>query len=262
MHPGMGAILHKEGCTFRVWAPHANAVKVRIAAYCNGEASLTDLAPEENGYWAIDVAGVNVGDAYKFVLDAAGTTFEHKDPYARQVTNSAGVCIVVDPQAFDWQGVSFEMPPHNELVIYEMHIGSFVVADGETGHFDVALDRLAHLKQLGVNAIQIMPVAEFAGDRSWGYNPADIFAVESAYGGATVLRPSFAKLTGRASPSFSTSSSIISAPVISTCGVSMGGRRTTEAASTSTTITVQTHHGVEPDPIMVAVRCGSSYATT
>lgn len=184
----MGAILHDQGCTFRVWAPHADNVRVRFARPGGHDSSTSDLRREQNGYWAADVAGVRAGDEYKFVVSAGGSTIERNDPYARQVTNSAGIGIVVDPHAFDWQDDDFELPPHNELVIYEMHIGSFVAEDGETGRFTAALDRLAHLKRLGVNVIQIMPVAEFAGDRSWGYNPADIFAVESAYGGPEGLK--------------------------------------------------------------------------
>ncbi|HPJ64691.1 MAG TPA: alpha-amylase family glycosyl hydrolase [Flexilinea sp.] len=65
-----------------------------------------------------------------------------------------------------------------------MHIGSFFAdSDKKPGDFDSAAEKMDHLKRLGVNAIQVMPVAEFAGDYSWGYNPANIFAVESAYGG-------------------------------------------------------------------------------
>src|SRR5690606_30049095 len=79
--------------------------------------------------------------------------------------------------------------PHNELVIYEMHVGTFNRAkEGEIGTFDQVVKKLDYLRRLGVNAIQLMPTAEFAGDQSWGYNPAHIFAVESAYGGPFGLK--------------------------------------------------------------------------
>lgn len=184
----MGATPHAGGCTFRVWAPHAEAVEVRLMPAGGGAGTTHPMSREENGTWALDVAGAKAGDAYKLALRTGDTVLERKDPYARQVTNSAGISIIVDPNAFDWQGNDFEMPPFNQLVIYEMHIGSFVAREGETGRFATALNGLAHLKSLGINAIQIMPVAEFAGDRSWGYNPADIFAVESAYGGPEGLK--------------------------------------------------------------------------
>ena len=106
------------------------------------------------------------------------------DPYARQVTNSIGNSVIYDPSGFNWQNDNFDLPPHNELVIYEMHIGSFFADEkGKPGDFDTAMEKLGHLNRLGVNALQIMPIAEFAGDYSWGYNPAQIFAVEVIYGG-------------------------------------------------------------------------------
>ena len=112
------------------------------------------------------------------------------DPYARAVTNSVGNGIVVDP-THDWHGAGFEAPLGTKLVIYEMHVGTFHRPDEDTaGTFADAIDKLGHLKRLGVNAVQVMPAMEFAGDVSWGYNPAHIFAVESAYGGPRASRPS------------------------------------------------------------------------
>ncbi len=103
----------------------------------------------------------------------------------RQVTNSVGNGVIYDP-SFDWKGDDFHLPPVNELVIYEMHLGTFHgEGDGKSDKFEEAIKRLDHLKRLGVNAIEVMPLAEFAGELSWGYNPACVFAVESDYGGAT-----------------------------------------------------------------------------
>ncbi len=181
---GMGAILHENGCTFRVWAPHATTVSARISS----KSSLLILDPEGNGIWAGNSPDARAGDSYKFVISNDKETFERVDPYAREVTNSVGDGVIADVNAFDWHGASFELPPHNQLIIYEMHVGSFVAKAGETGKFETALKQLDHLKKLGVNCIQIMPVGEFAGDKSWGYNPAHIFAVESAYGGPDGLK--------------------------------------------------------------------------
>ena len=186
--PGMGAILHKGGCTFRVWAPHADTVAVLTKELDDKDFTTTPMQQEAGGCWVADVRGVSAGTHYLFEVKNGSFTARRKDPYARHVTNSAGICIVTDTNSFDWQGIDCELPPHNQLVIYEMHIGSFFDAKGKPGTLQEAIHHFDHLKHLGVNAIQIMPVAEFAGDRSWGYNPADIFAVESSYGGPDGLK--------------------------------------------------------------------------
>jgi 1,4-alpha-glucan branching enzyme len=183
VHNGMGAIVHKDGVAFRVWAPNAQSVYVK-GDFNDWSDRATPLSHEENGYWYTDVASAKPGQEYKYVLIHGDQQFDRIDPYARQVTNSTGNGVIYDPCGFDWQNDNFELPSHNELVIYEMHIGSFfTIIQGKPGDFDTAIEKIEHLKRLGVNAIQIMPIAEFSGDFSWGYNPANIFAVESIYGG-------------------------------------------------------------------------------
>ncbi len=188
MPDGMGAIPIDNGCGFRVWAPHADNVQVRLREAASDQTDRHDLIREDNGYWSTVLVSADPGMLYKFIITKGEDTFERIDPYAAEVTNSVGEGVIVDHRRFDWQGDAFEIPPHNELVIYEMHIGSFAPATEGSGGFSDALNRLHHLKRLGVNAVQIMPVAEFAGDMSWGYNPAHIFAVESAYGGPDGLK--------------------------------------------------------------------------
>ncbi len=186
--PGMGAVPTPHGTSFRVWAPHAEAVWVK--GDFNGWADHSHpLTLEGDGHWAVHVDAARVGQGYKFRLAHGGQEFDRINPRARQVSNSVGHGVIHDPAGFDWGGDDFAMPSHNELVIYELHIGSFLAReDGAPGTFDDVVSRLGHLKRLGVNALQIMPVAEFAGDFSWGYNPAHVFAVESAYGGPGGLR--------------------------------------------------------------------------
>jgi 1,4-alpha-glucan branching enzyme len=99
------------------------------------------------------------------------------------VVNSSGNAIIHDPN-FNWQGDHFQMPAWNELVIYEMHVGTFNdTAKQGPGTFDNIIPRLDYLADLGINAIEIMPVSEFPMSYSWGYNPAQPFSVESALGG-------------------------------------------------------------------------------
>ena len=180
---GMGAIVHKGGVAFRVWAPNAQSVFVK-GEFNDWSDNATPLEQEENGYWYADVVAAKPGDEYKFVLINGDQKLERIDPYARHVTNSVGNGVIYDPSNFDWENDHFVLPPHNELVIYELHVGSFFSdAENKPGDFETAIEKLGHLKRLGINAIEIMPVVEFAGDLSWGYNPAQIFAVESSYGG-------------------------------------------------------------------------------
>lgn len=185
---GMGSILHSQGVAFRVWAPHAQQVAV-IGSFNNWEGTRHPMQTENNGYWYTNVAEARVGDQYKFLLTTAAGEFRRIDPYAREVTSSVGNAIVHDPH-FNWQGDDFFLASWNELVIYELHVGTFNDQEDANipGKFPSVSARLGHLKKLGINAIQIMPVGEFAGDRSWGYNPAHIFSVEIAYGGARAFK--------------------------------------------------------------------------
>ncbi len=152
---------------------------------------MTPLAPEGDqapGTWSRDVEGVRPGAEYRFTIRTATGDLSRLDPYARQVTSSVGNAVVYDAHAFDWGDGEFRMPTWNDLVIYEMHIGTFAGRDGRRGDFDRAIRRLPYLADLGIGAIQLMPPFEFAGDVSWGYNPAHMFAVESTYGGPDAFK--------------------------------------------------------------------------
>ncbi|MCW5950833.1 MAG: alpha amylase C-terminal domain-containing protein [Propionibacteriaceae bacterium] len=185
--PGMGALVSPDGIGFRVWAPHAETLSV-VGTFNDWDAAATPLAEEGDGYWYGFDSRAQVGDEYRFELVNGEQRLSKVDPYAAQVTNSVGNGVIYDHAAFDWEGDDFTSPAHNELVIYELHAGTFATTEGEVGDLSEVSARLDHLVRLGVNAVQIMPVAEFAGDYSWGYNPAHIFAVESAYGGPDALK--------------------------------------------------------------------------
>ncbi|HVN78832.1 MAG TPA: alpha-amylase family glycosyl hydrolase [Terriglobia bacterium] len=191
-HPGMGAIPGAKGATFRVWAPHAE--KVYVTGTFNGWSKTSaPLVNEQNGYWSTDVSEAKVGDEYRYLIHTPAAwnlpPLSRIDPYARKVTSSIGNGIIYDPQAFDWGDAAFTIASWNELVIYEMHIGTFHVEErGRPGTLDSAIEKLPYLHQLGINAVEVMPVAEFAGDFSWGYNPAHPFAVAGIYGGPDALK--------------------------------------------------------------------------
>ncbi len=182
VHGGMGSILHEGGVAFRVWAPHADAVYV-TGSFNNWSVDANPMVKEEGGYWYANVASAAVGHEYRYRILNGDKQLLRTDPYARQVINSIGNAVIHDPH-FDWDGDDFHLPAVNELVIYELHLGTFHdKEDGKTDKFAEAIQKLDHLKRLGVNAIEVMPLAEFAGNLSWGYNPACIFAVENSYGG-------------------------------------------------------------------------------
>jgi 1,4-alpha-glucan branching enzyme len=185
--PRLGATLREGGAAFRVWAPHATAVFV-TGDFNDWSEDATPMAAGEGGVWHADVDGAGEGHEYRYRIEGPDGVLSRIDPYARAVTNSVGNGIVT-AAPFDWGDDAFEMPAWTELVIYEMHLGTFHRPDADgVGGFADAVEKFGHLKRLGINAIQVMPAAEFAGDLSWGYNPAHVFAVESAYGGLAAFK--------------------------------------------------------------------------
>ncbi len=185
--PGMGAIPGPDSTTFRVWAPHGRGVAV-AGDFNEWSHTTHSLRPEGNGYWAGDVAGMLVGNRYKYVVGTHDGHHLRTDPYARSVRHSNGASVVDDGK-YNWGDHAFYMPPWNELVLYEIHIGTFNdEPGGSPGDLHRAIERLGHVADLGANAVQLMPPTEFAGGFSWGYNPAHLFAIETDYGGPRAFK--------------------------------------------------------------------------
>ncbi|MBN1875167.1 MAG: alpha amylase C-terminal domain-containing protein [Anaerolineae bacterium] len=184
----MGAIPYPGGVTFRVWAPYAEAIYV-AGTFNAWSATANPLISENNGYWSVDVPGARArNDHYKYVIINGTQTLWRIDPYAHDVTHATGNTIIHDPQ-FDWNDAGYRTPPWHEMVIYEMHIGTFNdTPGGVPGNLNGVIAKLPYLKDLGINAVQVMPPMEFAGGFSWGYNPAHIFAIESDYGGSDAFK--------------------------------------------------------------------------
>lgn len=182
----LGATPLQKGVAFRVWAPHAD--RVFVIGTFNNWTETHPLHPGDDGCWHADVPEASVGDEYRYLLCTGEQRLSRIDPYAREVTNSVGNGIVHNPD-FDWQDDQYQLPAWPELVLYEMHIGTFNdTLGGAPGTYATAIEKFEHLRRLGVNVIEVMPTAEFAGDISWGYNPAQIFAVERAYGGMQAFK--------------------------------------------------------------------------
>jgi 1,4-alpha-glucan branching enzyme len=192
--PGVGAIPFNLGAgnlgvTFRTWAPNATAVSV-IGSFNNWSRASHPLTSEGNGWWSRDVPLVQAGAQYKFSIRNGTTWNDRADARSRVLTNSVGNSIIYNPNAYQWQASNFQIPFWTEMVTYEMHVGTFNVPAGHSGPgtFETAKQKLDYLKDLGVNAIALMPVNEFAGDYSWGYNPGHPYSVEGAYGGPDALK--------------------------------------------------------------------------
>jgi 1,4-alpha-glucan branching enzyme len=192
-HKGMGAIPYAGGVTFRVWSVFADSVSV-VGDFNSWSTAATPLARDgTSNYWSVDVPGAAVGQTYKFFLPYAGKPGRdayRMDPYARSIKPDAkGVMnAVVASSDTAYEVSSYSTPPWNEAVLYELHIPTFNATAASPGTFDTAMMRLPELVQLGVNAIEIMPLGQFSGNASTGYNPGYIFAVEDAFGGPDGFR--------------------------------------------------------------------------
>jgi len=191
---GIGAIPYNDGpgvtgVTFRTWAPNATSVAVG-GIFNSWSATSHPMSSEGNGWWSRDVPLIQAGAQYKFAIKRGTTTYWKNDARARKLTSSIGNSVVYSPSSYAWQSSNFQMPAWTNVVAYEMHIGTFNVPTGAAlpGTFATATAKLDHLQALGVNALELMPVNEFPGDISWGYNPSHPFSVESAYGGPDALK--------------------------------------------------------------------------
>jgi len=176
----VGAIVGKNGVSFRVWAPFASSVAVTGSFNNWGE---TPLKGERGGYWYTLVREAKAGQEYKFVIRNGDSTYYRNDPRALHFTTSAGNSVIASP-GFDWGDDDFKPPPLEEQVIYELHVGTFNRPDmAFNGTFADVIDKLDYLVDLGINMIELMPISSMLMDRGWGYAIDYIFAVESLYGG-------------------------------------------------------------------------------
>ena len=189
----MGALPYGGGTTFRVWAPHAESVVV--AGSFDGWAPEATAARarrrrQSSGTWSADVEGVEPGDEYRFRLRTAdGDEVWRMDPYARQVTSSIGNARRLRPGRVRLgRPLRSRCRPATTSSSTSSTSARSTPRPDRHGDFDRAARRLPYLRDLGVSAVQVMPPFEFAGDVSWGYNPAHLFAIESGYGGPDAFK--------------------------------------------------------------------------
>ncbi len=155
---------------FRLWAPGQKGLRLRL-----GDKDLPMLAAGD-GWFELRADNVEPGAPYAFVL-ADGLAVP--DPASRRQQGDVhGSSLVTDPDAYAWRNAAWKGRPWEEAVIYEMHVGTFT----PQGTFAAAGKRLAHLASLGITAIELMPVAQFSGDRGWGYDGVLLYAPHRAYG--------------------------------------------------------------------------------
>lgn len=177
-----GASVTATGVTFSVWGQSASAVSVHVATgAAAGEHALV-RSDTQRGVWEAHVEGVRAGDRYGYRVDGGAPT---PDPVSRSQPDGVhALSEVVDPHAFAWTDAAWSGVSLANYVIYELHVGTFT----EEGTFQAAAARLRDLVELGVTAIELMPIASFPGRRNWGYDGVHIYAPQASYGGPEGLK--------------------------------------------------------------------------
>ena len=162
---------------FRVWAPHPVSVNLRLL---DSPRQLVHLEARGNGYFEAVVEGIGPGTRYFFQVDGR----DLPDPASRfQPEGVHGPSQLVDP-GFEWRSSIWTGLPLDRFIFYEIHVGTF----SPEGTFDAIVPHLESLKDLGITAIELMPVAQFPGSRNWGYDGVFPFAVQNSYGGPMGLK--------------------------------------------------------------------------
>ena len=169
--------LNKDGCRFRVWAPEKQTISLKLQDHDKPIPMIRD----PTGYFQIDVPKVGKGVRYQYQIDNT----LYPDPASMyQPEGVYGPSEIVDHAAFRWSDETWCPKPLNQLIIYELHVGTFT----PEGTFEAIIPRLSDLIELGINAIELMPIAATSGTRNWGYDGALPYAVQNTYGGPDGLK--------------------------------------------------------------------------
>jgi len=171
-----GATLLAGGVQFRIWAPGASTMAVRMAA------SEPCAMTRDGQDFELVIEDARPGDRYSLVLNGSN---DRPDPWSRsQPEGVHGPSEIMDPASFAWSDSNWNGIPLSDYIFYELHVGTF----SPHGTFEGVVSKLAYLRDLGVTAIELMPVAQFPGSRNWGYDGVDLFAPHSTYGGPAGLK--------------------------------------------------------------------------
>jgi malto-oligosyltrehalose trehalohydrolase len=173
-------VLGDGSVRFRLWAPAA--VRVDLCLESEGQERLLEMEADADGWLERVTGDAGPGSLYRYRIDGARKV---PDPASRyQPQDVHGPSQVVDPAAFDWEDDAWQGRPWEEAVVYELHVGTF----SPEGTFRGVGERLDYLVDLGVTAIELMPVADFPGERNWGYDGVLPFAPDATYGGPADLK--------------------------------------------------------------------------
>jgi len=173
-----GTELTADGVRFRLWAPRAHKVELLLEAPA---IPALPMVAEPDGWFSLTTGKAGAGSRYRYSVDGA----PYPDPASRYQPDSVHrASEVIDPAAYEWRDAGWNGRPWHELVIYELHLGAF----SERGDFTGAIAHLDHLVELGVTAIELMPIAECPGRRNWGYDGVQWFAPSARYGRPEALK--------------------------------------------------------------------------
>jgi len=179
-HMPFGAeLLDSGGVRFRLWAPGSSHIDVLLE---DTPAQTLAMHAQDEGWFELTVPGASAGTRYRFRTDSGLLVPDPASRYNPDDAHSAS--MVVDPGAFDWQDESWHGRPWEEAVIYELHVGTFTAQ----GDFDGVRRKLDYLAELGVTALELMPVADFPGRRNWGYDGVLPYAPDASYGSPEALK--------------------------------------------------------------------------
>ncbi|AGU49218.1 malto-oligosyltrehalose trehalohydrolase TreZ [Variovorax paradoxus B4] len=176
-----GATVHGGGVDFALWAPSMHGIAL-VHTPAGGTGTPHAMAQDADGWHRLTLADARDGDRYAYRL-ADGTTMP--DPASRfNPQDVHGPSQVVDPARFAWTDTAWRGRPWHEAVVYELHVGAFT----EEGTFQAVRERLGELAELGITAVELMPLAEFPGARNWGYDGVLQFAPDASYGAPDDLK--------------------------------------------------------------------------
>jgi len=164
-----GVTLNSTGANFRLWAPAARRVDLLLD-------KTHAMQVEKSGWFSIDLGGIGAGTRYKFRID---DEIDVPDPASEfQPEDVSGPSEIVDHSTFAWQATNWRGRPWQDAVILEAHVGTFT----PEGTYRAMIEKLDHLVETGITALELMPLADFAGERNWGYDGVLWYAPDGAYG--------------------------------------------------------------------------------